>query len=67
MGDELAANQLDRLKHALGVVIGTEALITSRDVLQLDDETARTRNASACRLLIRTARKEAAERRAGRR
>ena len=67
MGDELAANQLDRLKHALGVAIGTDALITACDVLQLDDETAHARNPSSCRLLTRTARKEEAERRAGRR
>lgn len=62
--DELAPDQLDRLKNTLGVLIGTEALIASRDVLQLDDETARAHNAWACRVLVCAAREEAAQQRA---
>ena len=60
--DELTPDQLDRLKHALGVLIGTEALIASQDVLQLDHDTARAHNAWACRQLVCAARAEAAHR-----
>jgi AcrR family transcriptional regulator len=58
--DELGADRSQRLAHALGVLIGTEAVIASRDVLCLDDDTARADNGWACRQLVRAARAEAA-------
>jgi AcrR family transcriptional regulator len=57
---ELGPARLARLQHALGVLIGTEALIASADVLHLDHDTARADNRWACRLLVRAARAEAA-------
>ncbi len=52
---ELGQDRSERLKHALGVLIGTEAVIAVRDVLQLDHDTARDHLGWACRMLVRTA------------
>lgn len=57
---ELGPARLARLQHALAVLIGTEALIASADVLHLDHDTARADNRWACQLLVRAARAEAA-------
>lgn len=51
---------MQRLINALGVLIGTEAIIASRDSLHLDYDTARADNRWACRQLVRAARAEAA-------
>ena len=60
IADELGPERLLRLQHALGVLIGTEALIASADILHLDHDTARADNQWACRLLVRAALSEAA-------
>ena len=60
IADELGPERLLRLQHALGVLIGTEALIASADILHLDHDTARADNQWACRLLVRAALAEAA-------
>ena len=57
---ELGKERLDRLKHALSVLIGTEAVIVARDVLQLDHDTARDHLRWSCRLLVRATRADAA-------
>ena len=52
---ELGPVRLTRLQHALGVMIGTEAIIACADVLHLDRDVARADNQWACRQLIRAA------------
>lgn len=52
---ELGPVRLARLQHALGVMIGTEAIIACTDVLHLDPDVARADNQWACRQLIRAA------------
>lgn len=59
VADELGDDRLGSLKNALGVLIGTEAVIAARDVLQLDHDTARAQLGHACRLLVRAYRAEA--------
>ncbi len=58
LADHLPAPDVERLRNALAVLIGTEAVIASRDVLQLDHATARAQIGWACRLLVRAARDE---------
>lgn len=53
---ELDADQLEQLTSALSVLIGTEAMIVMRDVLNLDDHQARTTGEWAVRALVRSAR-----------
>ncbi len=56
--DELPREEHERLLNALSVLIGTEALIAARDVLQLDHPAARSQFGWACRALVRAARTE---------
>ena len=49
---KLSPLTLERLRSALGVLIGTEAVIACRDVLGLDEETATTGMSWACRALV---------------
>jgi AcrR family transcriptional regulator len=56
---QLAPKSLERLKHALSVLIGTEAVVTCRDVLQLDHKTGRNDMSWACRAIVRGALEEA--------
>lgn len=56
---QLTPRALDRLKHALSVLIGTEAVLTCRDVLHLDHKTGRTDMSWACRAIVRGALAEA--------
>lgn len=50
---------LDTLQKALALVIGTEAMVVFKDVLQLDDEEARKVKRWAIRALVEAARKPA--------
>jgi AcrR family transcriptional regulator len=52
---ELDADQLERLKTALSILVGTEALIAMRDVVGLDHEQARARGEWAVRQMVRAA------------
>lgn len=56
---ELDADQLERLKSALSVLIGTEAMIVMRDVLNLDHHQAQSTGEWAVRALVRSARQAA--------
>lgn len=49
---ELSADTYKRLTHALALIIGTEAMIACKDVLQLNDEEARKVKRWAIRALI---------------
>jgi hypothetical protein len=51
----IPAPEVERLRNALSVLIGTEAVIAARDVLQLDHATARAQIGWACRVLVRAA------------
>ena len=48
---------LERLSKALALIIGTEAMVVFKDVLQLDDSDARQVKRWAIRALVETARK----------
>ncbi|MFC5578266.1 TetR/AcrR family transcriptional regulator [Lysobacter niabensis] len=52
---------LKHLPHALALVIGTEAMVVCKDVLQLDDAEARKVKRWAIRALIEAARKPAGD------
>lgn len=54
---EFSRASLDRLQKALALVIGTEAMIVFKDVLQLDEKEAREVKRWAIRALIEAARK----------
>lgn len=54
---EFSRASLDRLQKALALVIGTEAMIVFKDVLQLDEKEAREVKRWAIRALIDAARK----------
>lgn len=54
---EFSRASLDRLKNALALVVGTEAMIVFKDVLQLDEKEAREVKRWAIRALIDAARK----------
>lgn len=53
---ELDADQLERLKTALAILIGTEAFIALRDVARLDYEEARATGEWAVRQMVRAVR-----------
>jgi AcrR family transcriptional regulator len=63
LDDELDPHELERLKTALSVLIGTEAVIAMRDVLGLDDDQARASGEWAVRQMVHAARHCAIERR----
>jgi AcrR family transcriptional regulator len=50
---------LRKLEHALALIIGTEGVIVSKDVLQMDDAEARRTKRWAIRALVEAARKPA--------
>jgi AcrR family transcriptional regulator len=52
---ELHPDELERLKHALAILIGTEAFIAMRDVSRLDYKQARATGEWAVRQMIRAA------------
>jgi AcrR family transcriptional regulator len=54
--EELDSEQLERLKTALSILIGTEAMIVMRDVLRFDHERARANGEWAVRQMVRAAR-----------
>ena len=58
---ELDGDQLERLKSALSILIGTEALIAMRDVLGLDHDQARRTGEWAVRQMIRSIRHRPAD------
>lgn len=58
LADEVAPNSVDRLTKALALIIGTEAMIACRDVLQLGDAETRAVKSWAIRTLIEGARRE---------
>lgn len=53
---EFSRASLDRLQKALALIVGTEAMIVFRDVLQLDEKEAREVKRWAIRVLIEAAR-----------
>ena len=53
---EFSRASLDKLQKALALIVGTEAMIVFRDVLQLDDRQARDVKRWAIRVLIEAAR-----------
>ncbi|WP_250441557.1 TetR/AcrR family transcriptional regulator [Caballeronia sp. AZ1_KS37] len=55
--DEFSPAALDTLTQALALVIGTEAMIVCKDVLQLDDARARKVRRWAIRALVQAARR----------
>lgn len=55
--DQFEAAKLDILAAALALVIGTEAMVVCRDVLQLDDTKARNVRQWAIRTLVEAAKK----------
>jgi AcrR family transcriptional regulator len=55
--DQFEAANLDTLTAALALVIGTEAMVVCRDVLQLDDARARDVRQWAIRTLVEAAKK----------
>jgi AcrR family transcriptional regulator len=55
--DQFEAAKLDTLTAALALVIGTEAMVVCRDVLQLDDRKARSVRQWAIRTLVEAAKK----------
>ncbi|HEU5372506.1 MAG TPA: TetR family transcriptional regulator [Gaiellaceae bacterium] len=57
---EIDAAELEQLKVALSVLIGTEAVIALRDVLRLDREQARVSSERAVRQMVRAVRDHAA-------
>jgi AcrR family transcriptional regulator len=54
--DELDTDELERLKTALSILIGTEAMIAMRDVVGLDHDQARASGEWAVRQMVRAAR-----------
>lgn len=54
---EFTRASLDRLQKALALIVGTEAMIVFKDVLQLDEKEARDVKRWAIRALIEAARK----------
>jgi AcrR family transcriptional regulator len=54
--DELDTEELERLKTALSILIGTEAMIAMRDVVRLDHDQARASGEWAVRHMVRAAR-----------
>lgn len=57
--DQFEPQALERLTRALALVIGTEAMVVFKDVLQLDDAEARAVKRWAIRALVEAARKPA--------
>ena len=53
---EFSRPSLDRLQKALALIVGTEAMIVFKDVLQLDEKEAREVKRWAIRVLIEAAR-----------
>lgn len=58
---DLDPDQLERLKTALSILIGTEAMFAMRDVLRLDHEQARENGEWAVRQMVRAARHHATD------
>ena len=56
MNGEVDTDELELLKTALSVLIGTEAMIAMRDVLRLDHEQARASGEWAVRQMVRSVR-----------
>lgn len=56
LNDELDPARLHRLKTALSILIGTEAMIAMRDVVRLDHDQARAHGEWAVRQMVRAAR-----------
>jgi AcrR family transcriptional regulator len=54
--DELETDELERLKTALSILIGTEAMIAMRDVVRLDHDQARASGEWAVRQMVSGAR-----------
>jgi AcrR family transcriptional regulator len=60
--EEIAPEALDRLRQAVALIVGPEAMIVCKDVLQLDDAEARALKRWAIRALVEAARKRPAGR-----
>ena len=64
-GDRFKPAALKRLKHALALVVGPEAMVVFKDVLRLDDAEARKVRRWAIRALVEAAAPAGPARRAG--
>jgi AcrR family transcriptional regulator len=62
----LKKNAYDRLVAALAMIFGSESMVVFRDVLRLDEKTARTVKSWAVRALVRAALDESRSNRSGR-
>lgn len=56
LSNELTADQIEQLKMALAMLVGTEPMIVLRDVLRLEHDQARSIGEWAVRQLVRAAR-----------
>jgi AcrR family transcriptional regulator len=56
LAEELPADEIDRLRTTLSILVGVESMIVLRDVLHLDHNDARAAGEQAVRELVRTAR-----------
>ena len=56
LADELGRNEFERLRTALSILVGGEAMIVLRDVLRLDHEQARAAGEWAVRTMVRASR-----------
>jgi AcrR family transcriptional regulator len=56
LAGELPANEVERLKTVISMLVGVEAMIVLRDVLRLDHDEARATAEWAVRQIVRTAR-----------
>ena len=60
--DRFTNRSYERLRAALALIFGTESMIVFRDVLRLDEKTARKVKSWAARALVRAALEESAKR-----
>jgi AcrR family transcriptional regulator len=61
LADELPAEEIDRLRTVLSILVGVESMIVLRDVLHLEHDEARAAGEWAVRELVRTARVSASD------
>ena len=57
LSDELTSEEIERLKTALAMLVGVEAMVVLRDVLRLDHDEARAMGEWAVRQMVRMARR----------
>jgi hypothetical protein len=65
LADELPMHEIERLKTALSMMVGVEAMVVLRDVLRLDHAQAKAAGEWAVREMVRAVRRRRGERRTG--